>query len=136
MWREILALCCAAMLSQDQLIFGVYSAMSVALSRSDARHGNIAAREHEVLEVFLSLSNLAHKGQAPSDEKPEWLSDAAYTVVAQLSQVKRGSPLGALLSNLEDFRMLVEQSQEGQGPHGNPKISQNRSPPQRKTKSP
>ena len=108
MWRHVLLHCAAGMLAQDALVFAVYSALSVALFRTSAAE---YARVHEVLEVFLTFSNLAQKGQQTfqvSSTKPSWLSDASYTAVAQLSQVKRGSPLRNLLADLEDFRMMVE----------------------------
>ncbi len=108
MWSQVLRNCAAGMLAQDALVFGVYSAIAVAFFRTTA---NEYARVHEVLEVFLTFTNLAQKGQQTfqvPNTKPGWLSDTSYTAVAQLSQVKRGSPLRDLMADLEDFREMVE----------------------------
>ena len=111
-WEEVLRECCAGMQSQDQLVFAVYSAISVSLFRM---HGIEYSRVHEVLEVFLTFSNIAQKGYLPSsggfqssELKPPWLGDGPYAAVAQLSQLKRRSPLHDLLHSLDEFKAMVE----------------------------
>jgi hypothetical protein len=107
--RNVMKESCAGMLSSHRLVFAVYAAIQAAFSRT---HGADHARVHEVLEVFFTFSNLSQKGNTfqVSAAKPAWLSDGSYAAVAQLSQVRRGSPLGNLLASLNDFQELVESS--------------------------